>query len=171
MEHILSMKYIITALVVAVIIVIGVYILATGVLSRKQIVDHTPVAHTDTSPRVQIGATIIPVEIAKGATAVQKGLSGRLSLASDTGMFFIFKNPGIYSFWMPQMHFPIDIIWIADGRVVGIEHEVSNEFNPLHPRTYTPPEPVKYVLEVNAGFANAKGIQIGDAVTLLGFVY
>ncbi|MBI2096727.1 MAG: DUF192 domain-containing protein, partial [Candidatus Sungbacteria bacterium] len=89
-------------------------------------------------------------------------LSGRDSLAYNHGMIFIFLQPGLYRFWMPDMHFPIDIIWIAGERVVGITGDISPEFDPDHPVFYTPPVPAQYALEVNAGFAAANNIKAGD---------
>ncbi len=108
---------------------------------------------------------VIPVEVAKGIFAVQKGLSGRPSLNADSGMLFLFSAPARHRFWMPNMHFPIDIIWINNERVIDISHDVSNNFNALNPRLYSPKEPAQYVLEVNAGFAQKKGIMIGDTVS------
>ncbi len=115
-------------------------------------------------PTVYIGETKILVLIAEGSAALEKGLSGKPSLDAHAGMLFVFPKADPYQFWMPNMPFPIDIIWIQDGKVVGVEADVSNIFNPKNPRFYTPPEPVQYVLEVNAGFAKANHVSMGDAV-------
>ncbi|MDP3965468.1 MAG: DUF192 domain-containing protein [bacterium] len=123
-----------------------------------------PQAPAIVGPSVTIGQTVIAVELATTTEAVQKGLSGRASLGSQSGMLFIFSKPDIYRFWMPDMHFPLDIIWVNDGTVVDISENVSNEFDPRAPRFYAPSKPVRYVLEVNAGFAADKNIQIGDPV-------
>lgn len=117
------------------------------------------------SPSVWIETTEIPVEIAISSAAVQKGLSGRKVLAGDKGMLFVFDRAEIYRFWMPDMHFPIDIIWIDNGKVLDADENVSPEFDPLHPVFYMPSRPVRYVLEVNAGFMKRKNIRIGDPVT------
>ena len=116
-------------------------------------------------PYLEIGNADIFVEIARDPAAVQKGLSGRASLAPERGMLFIFPKPDYYRFWMPDMHFPIDIIWIADGKVAGITKNVSPEFDPSNPHFYLPPVAVRYVLEVNAGFSEMHGIAAGDPVT------
>lgn len=121
-----------------------------------------------TTASVTIGQTIIPVELATSTAALQKGLSGRISLDSQSGMLFIFAKPDKYRFWMPDMLFPLDIIWINDGKVVDISENVSNKFDPTDPNFYTPSQPVQYVLEVNAGFAASKRIQIGDTTILNG---
>lgn len=117
-----------------------------------------------TVPVVRIGDTEIAVELATTSAAVQKGLSGRSSLDPERGMLFIFQKPDRYRFWMPDMHFPIDIIWIEGGKVLGIDADVSPDFNPANPRFYMPPRPVRYVLEVHAGFARSRTIAVGDAV-------
>ncbi len=123
-----------------------------------------PPAH-DNAPYVTICGTDIMVELATSTAAVQKGLSGRLSLAPDNGMLFIFAKPAIYRFWMPDMYFPLDMIWIDNGRVVDISKNVTTTFNPASPIFYTPKVPAEDVLEVNAGFSDAHGIEPGDAVT------
>lgn len=122
--------------------------------------------HTrESAPYVMVHGEKMFVEIAKDAAAVQKGLSGRASLSKDRGMLFIFEQPARYRFWMPDMHFPIDIIWIEGGRVVDLDKSVSPEFDPLAPRFYSPERPVRYVLETNSGFAESAGIVAGDTIS------
>nr|KKS46934.1 MAG: hypothetical protein UV11_C0022G0010 [Candidatus Giovannonibacteria bacterium GW2011_GWF2_42_19] len=118
----------------------------------------------DLTPYAKIGDSKISVEVVKDNESIRKGLSGRLSMEEDRGMLFVFSIPGIYRFWMPDMHFPIDIIWIADGKIIGAEKNVSPEFNPASPRFYTPTKPIQYVLETNAGFVEAGKIKSGDEV-------
>lgn len=118
------------------------------------------------TPSVQIDGAKILVEVATSTVAIQRGLSGRTSLDADRGMIFVFPKPDKYRFWMPDMHFPIDIIWINSGKVVGITKNASNEFDPVNSLFYMPPEPAQYVLEVNAGFAENRNINIGDEVVL-----
>ncbi|MGB7957491.1 MAG: DUF192 domain-containing protein [Minisyncoccia bacterium] len=116
-------------------------------------------------PSVVIDDANISVELATTTAAVEKGLSDRLSLNPDSGMLFIFAKPAIYRFWMPDMHFPLDMIWINNGQVVDISRNVTTTFNPAAPIFYTPKTPAEDVLEVNAGFSAAHGIEPGDAIT------
>lgn len=118
------------------------------------------------TPSVSISGTRIRVDVATTTLAVRKGLSGRTRLEEDEGMLFIFPVPDIYRFWMPDMNFPIDIIWIHDGAVADISRNVSNEFDSANPRFYSPRSKVEQVLEVNAGFAAKHGISVGDPVVL-----
>lgn len=114
------------------------------------------------SPYAEINNVKIPVEVVQTQTEVEKGLSGRERLDSESGMLFIFSKPDYYRFWMPDMNFPIDIIWINENRVVEISSDVSNEFDAANPKFYTPSQPVDRVLEVNAGFAKNKNIKVND---------
>jgi uncharacterized membrane protein (UPF0127 family) len=109
------------------------------------------------------------VEIANNNKERRQGLSGRSSLPQNEGMLFVFEPNGKPTFWMKDMKFPIDIIWInEEGKIVGIQKNVQPESdtpdNDL--ARYNPPEPVKYVLEVNAGFADTNGIEEGSFAEL-----
>lgn len=117
-------------------------------------------------PYVQIKDIKIPVEIVETPAEVQKGLSGRTSLDASSGMLFVFTQADYYRFWMPDMYFPIDIIWINNNNIVDISHSVSNKFDPAKPKFYLPAKKTNYVLEVNAEFSKKNNIKIGDSVFL-----
>ena len=118
-----------------------------------------------TSSSVTIRGMEITVDIARDNATIQKGLSGRLSLSKNHGMLFIFPITAIYQFWMPDMHFPIDIIWISGNTIVGITPNVSNVFDPKNPKFYKSPRSANLVLEVNGGIAKEKKWAVGDIVT------
>lgn len=111
-----------------------------------------------------IGNTTLTVELATTAQQEEQGLSGRSRLAEGTGMLFIFdpmKTPG---FWMKDMRFSLDIIFAkADGTIVTIYPDLSPA---TYPQSYHPTEPVRYVLEVPAGFALQHGISVGQKLVL-----
>lgn len=113
--------------------------------------------------RVVIGKTIVIAEIADTPQQQQQGLSDRAELSKGTGMLFVFKKPDYYAFWMKDMKFPIDIIWIdADWSVVDITERLMPE---SYPSTVRPEIAAQYVLEVPAGFSDAHYIEIGEKVT------
>ncbi len=125
-----------------------------------------PVATTQNpaSSTVQIGGETIRITVAATEAAREQGLSGRTELADDEGMLFVFPRDGNYAFWMKDMLFSIDIIWISpDGRVVHIAPNVSPT---TYPEDFVSPTPARYVLEVPAGFADAHGVNVGDIVGL-----
>jgi uncharacterized membrane protein (UPF0127 family) len=113
--------------------------------------------------KVEINSQTLQVEVARGKQEQQRGLGGRACIDTDQAMLFVFEKPGHYSFWMKDMLFSIDIIWIsADRKVVGIENQVE-------PSTYpdgfvNKGQPAKYVLELKAGHAKALGIGLGTPV-------
>jgi uncharacterized membrane protein (UPF0127 family) len=107
---------------------------------------------------IKVGDREYRVDIADTPLLRQRGLSGRPLLAPDEGMFFIFPSEGHHVFWMKDMRFNIDIVWIADDQVIGISPAYASTPRQL----YTPPRPVRYVLEVSAN----SGIRVGDKVEL-----
>lgn len=73
-------------------------------------------------PFVLIGGKKIRVDIADTVVTRTQGLSGRTSLAETDGMLFVFENADRYGFWMKDMNFAIDIIWIdPEKNIVYIE--------------------------------------------------
>jgi uncharacterized membrane protein (UPF0127 family) len=114
---------------------------------------------------VEIESKRIAVELAETPTVQAKGLGYRDDLAWDTGMYFTYARPAFYSFWMKGMRFPIDIVWIRQGRIVDIHRDVPFEAGGNGP-TVRPKEVVDAVLEVPAGYASASGWRIGNRVRL-----
>lgn len=108
---------------------------------------------------VVIGDKSWNVEIAKTEQERIAGLSGRESLASNSGMWFIFPEDSTDDFWMQGMSFDLDIIFIGeDMKVLNIAKGDKN--NPTD--RIAPAGPYLYVLEVAAG--GADGVQAGDVV-------
>ena len=103
-------------------------------------------------------------EIADSQDKRAKGLMFRESLASGRGMFFVFPRQDRYSFWMKNMRFALDIIWIGEDKsVVDISANVP-VCNSDYCDTVSPKEKAKFVLEVNSGFAARHNIRIRDKV-------
>ena len=131
-----------------------------------------PIVHETNKSTVTIGTAVYTVKIADDNLTRGKGLSGQISLPDDHGMLFIFDNPSIQTFWMKDMLFPIDIVWISDACLVdSITPNIpipleSTEINQL-PR-YQSDSPVKYVLEIAQGQAKVWDIKVGDSVILHG---
>ncbi|MCX6796303.1 MAG: DUF192 domain-containing protein, partial [Candidatus Falkowbacteria bacterium] len=92
-----------------------------------------------------------------------RGLSYQKTLGENGGMLFIFPDYQVRSFWMKDMNFPLDIIWIKDDKIVKISANLAPEGN--QPKNiYSSDEPVNYVLEVNAGFCGKNKIKIGEQI-------
>ncbi|MDO8481654.1 MAG: DUF192 domain-containing protein [bacterium] len=123
----------------------------------------TDVLTSDSGSRtIQLAGKTIQVSIADTPEERAKGLSSRSSLSQGEGMLFVFDSDAKYQFWMKDMSFPIDILWISyKGEVVDIRENVSPE---TYPDIFTPNSPVRYVLELPAGFARAYSVKMGDIV-------
>jgi uncharacterized membrane protein (UPF0127 family) len=117
-------------------------------------------------PMILINNSIaVNIELAETQSVQAKGLSGREGLAENNGMLFIYSNYALRSFWMKNMNFPIDIIWIRDDKIAGFNENLQPEGD-SPTNKYQSPVPVNYVLEVPAGFIKKHGIRVGDMVEL-----
>jgi uncharacterized protein len=102
-----------------------------------------------TKSSIVINNQKISVFIADSPREWERGLSGRKSLKSDEGMLFVFPEPTTPAFWMKDMRFAIDIIWLDENKkIVDIERNISPD---TYPKKFSPPVPVRYVLETNPG--------------------
>ncbi len=113
---------------------------------------------------IEINGEFLKAEIADTGRARERGLSGRDKIYSDQGLLFIFDNLDYHSIWMKDMMFSIDIIWMdEDGYIIDYEERVSPD---TFPETFSPEKPAKYVLEVESGFVERKGLEVGDKLDI-----
>ena len=97
---------------------------------------------------IQIGATTITAEIADTQEKRELGLSGRPALPADQGMLFVFDQPGRHGFWMKDVNFPIDIVWLDENkRTISITKNLQPN---SYPQLFYPPQDIKYALEIKA---------------------
>ncbi|HEX55521.1 MAG: hypothetical protein DRO90_01405 [Candidatus Altiarchaeales archaeon] len=106
----------------------------------------------------------IVAEVVSTPEEMARGLMYRKRLEENRGMLFIFKEEGRYGFWMKNMNFPLDIIWISRNKTVAhIEVNLppcKSDSCPI----YVPDKKALYVLEVNANFSIRNNISIGSTV-------
>jgi uncharacterized membrane protein (UPF0127 family) len=117
------------------------------------------------APNLTIGTTKFAVEVADTPAKRTQGLSNRQSLKADSGMLFVFDSSATHSFWMKDMRFPLDFIWINKNQIVYFSKNVpppTDSFNP--PVVLNPPVPVDMVLEINSGLIDTYNFKIGDYV-------
>jgi uncharacterized protein len=113
---------------------------------------------------VHVGDASVTADVADDEPSRQRGLSGRDRLAPDAGMLFLLPTDAP-RFWMKDMRFAIDIVWIKNGRVVDVTADVPAPAGPDAPLpTYSPERPANRALEVNAGWAAEHGVERGDPV-------
>lgn len=114
---------------------------------------------------VFINGAKLTVEVADTERLRNQGLSGRSPLPVNSGMLFVFPVAAYYQFWMKEMKFPLDFIWIEKGKVVDLTENVppsksSGEKLPIFTAKY----PFDQVIEVNAGTIRSLNIHLDDKV-------
>lgn len=114
------------------------------------------------------GVVTVNVEVASTTEQQERGLMFRKSLGADRGMLFTFSDTVYRSFWMRNTLIPLDMIFLGeDLRIVNIVYGATPciaEPCDLYESRY----PVKYVVEVNAGYCRKHGISVGDKVLING---
>ena len=114
-------------------------------------------------PYLTINGVKVNLSIANTPSEQVQGLSYQKSLGKNDGKLFIFAKKQDLTFWMKNMNFPLDIIWINDDKIVKIDKNLPPEGDKPG-KTYNSNVPVNYVLEVNAGYSELRNIKIGDEV-------
>lgn len=114
---------------------------------------------------VSVGGKNLTAALSTTPKSQSEGLAIKDSINQNEGMLFIFESPQKYSFWMKDMKFPIDILWMdSSGKIVHIEKNLQPCIFLLPCPSYSPPEDSLYVLEVISNFTNKFDINIGDKV-------
>lgn len=122
---------------------------------------------SNSKPSVSINNKTFYISVAKTEDQKTKGLSIYNTLPEDEGMLFIFPKPDYYTFWMKEMKFPIDIIFIQNYKIVDIFQNVPKPISkdqklPI----YKPREMSDYVLEINAGLSKKYNFHVGDSIKI-----
>ena len=110
------------------------------------------------------GEVEVRVEIADDLPEQTRGLMKRTALAEDRGMLFVYSDEEVRSFWMKNTLIPLSIAYMdSEGRIVDIQ-----DMKPLDddPPNYVSAEPARYALEVNRGFFEEHGVEVGDTADL-----
>ncbi len=101
------------------------------------------------------------IEIADSREERACGLMDRTELGRDDGMLFVYEEPSTGTFWMKDTLIPLSIaFWGDDGRIHTISEMEPCEEDPC--ATYPADEPYTYALEMNAGWFDRNGIEVGD---------
>ena len=123
------------------------------------------VNQTINTHHVKIGDQLIKVDIAEKTIDQERGLSGRKDLCENCGMLFVFTHKRPHTFWMKDMHFDIDVLWISDNIIVGMQENVSHERQSQE--TFSSQQSVDKVLELPVGFIEKHRIATGQKVEFL----
>lgn len=112
-------------------------------------------------PTAEIKGHKFELLTAKSEKDKEIGLSKHKTLPKDKGMVFIFDKPGFYAFWMKDMKFPLDIIFIRENKIITIYNNLPTDNLTI----YSPTQGADRVLEINANLSKKYGFGVGDSVT------
>jgi uncharacterized membrane protein (UPF0127 family) len=110
--------------------------------------------------RIKVGSgSYIDAEVPESTQQKEVGLGGRSCIGAEQGMLFVFNKQDQYDFWMKNMKFPIDIIWINENKVAI---DITSNISPAtYPKTFTSKQTARYVLEIQSGKAQQLNISEG----------
>jgi len=121
-----------------------------------------------TNAQMKIGGNTFQIEVVSNFSSQARGLSGRKSLAENSGMLFVYDKPATRHFWMNRMNFSLDFVWVRDFKVVGVSenipHPAANNDKIYRIKS---PEAADMILEIDAGVVESAGIKVGDSVEIL----
>jgi uncharacterized membrane protein (UPF0127 family) len=119
---------------------------------------------------ITVGTETLQVEIVDNSTLHVVGLSYRDGLEPGTGMLFVYPEESIRTFWMKEMRFCLDIIWLSDTSIVGAAENACPQ--PGDPDAellrFESNAPVRFILEVPANWLAERGYGAGTPVDLTG---
>ncbi len=120
---------------------------------------------------IKVDETVLEVQIADDESKRIRGLMFQDPLPYDQGMIFVFDEPGVYSLWMLNMQFSLDMIWFDEqGNVVHIEENIPPCETPteiMACQSIVPSGEAKYILEVTAGFVDQFGITLDSKMEII----
>lgn len=105
----------------------------------------------------------ITFELANTPAEIQKGLMYRDNMPDSVGMLFRFPNEDMRSFWMKNTNIPLDIIFVKSN--LEIEN-IEAYAQPYSQYSLPSTGPAQYVIEVNAGYSEKRGIQSGTKIEI-----
>ena len=111
--------------------------------------------------KISAGMHLIDAQVAMQPDERSIGLMFRKSMPQQEGMLFVFEQAGQQCFWMKNTVLPLTAAFVADdGTIVNLA-----DMKPLDLNSHCSTEPVRYVLEMNKGWFQKKGIKAGTRLT------
>jgi uncharacterized membrane protein (UPF0127 family) len=147
--------------ILAVVALMAILLFTSGEKTEKA-GDDALTGEKSASTGIWLNGRKISVEIAETEKQREDGLSRRQNLCSNCGMLFVFPDKEMQVFWMKEMLFDLDIIWIAGNKIIGISKNVSHQLGAREiVRSIAPADKV---LEINAGKSGEWGLAVGGKV-------
>lgn len=148
-------------MMIRVLSILAAFVLAPVLATSAQDAQELPIDDTPLRIETEEGTFAYRVELALDGRQRAVGLMNRESMAEDRGMLFRFDTVRPVTMWMKNTLIPLDMVFIRqDGTVAGYHEDAE----PLSETTIASPEPIRYVLELNAGEVDEIGLDEGDRI-------
>lgn len=135
------------------------------VLNLKTMTD--AVLNLPSKAETEIAREDFNIYISRTPEERERGLSGFSDLKDDEAMLFIFESSDLHGFWMKEMNFAIDMVWLDENfKVISVERGVTQG---TYPKVFYPESPSLYVLEFKSGVSGRLNMEKGDQVLIYGF--
>ena len=108
--------------------------------------------------RLSTGMHVLQVQVAQTPEQQQTGLMFRKTMGTNEGMLFIFDEPRQQCFWMKNTLLPLSVAFIDDSGTVANIDDMKPQTLDSHCST----KPVRFVLEMNVGWFDKRGIKAGS---------
>ena len=119
---------------------------------------------------ISINNMTLDAMVADTPDKMMQGLQYQQRLPYNQGMIFVLSTPQVIPMWMPNMRFPLDIIWFdSDGNILHIEKNVPPCTLPEYskcPVYNRDGQPAKYALEVTSGFTDRYNISMNSKLAI-----
>lgn len=111
---------------------------------------------------VELSAGIHRIEAGVANTYPERdiGLSGKLALAGNQGLLFVFPQVERHCMWMRDTLLALSVAFINEqGMVVGMD-----DMKPQTDTYHCAPKKVRYALEMNQGWFDKHGVKSGSFI-------
>lgn len=112
---------------------------------------------------VTLGEVSLQASIADTEPEREQGLSDTPYLPAGVVKLFVFDTSAPWAFWMKDMQYPIDIIWLDEQKTVI--HIADNLAPETYPTAFSPTVPARYVIETAAGVTTKMHLRVGAKAT------
>jgi len=120
---------------------------------------------------IKIDDVALQVQVADTEPRRVRGLMFQDQLPYDQGMIFVFDEVGVYSIWMLNMQFSLDMIWFdQNGNIIHIEKDVppcKTALETMTCQSFTPDGQALYILEVTSGFVDKFNITKDSKLSII----
>ena len=109
---------------------------------------------------LKVGSQNVRAEVANTEATRQVGMMFRQKMGKQDGMLFVFPEIAYHAMWMRNTLIPLSVAYMNERGVIVSIHEMQALSEAVHQAA----GPVRYALEMNAGWFGSNKINVGDTI-------